>query len=161
MVEFNGRGWTLSDAEAAEIATRTFGTSKSKLVVLGEPHENTLLVLPCDKCGEPMPPMPAAIAGQVRSRGAILKHGVCPADTPVAPAGRRFEAHVTIREVFPVPDDDPPPPRLFFDFLVADLADDLDAALPRLAEQLGVKWQKAMEHARIADTPEPDPRTGS
>ena len=114
------------------------------------------LVLSCQACGEPMPPLPEDLAAIVRSgRSVAMTHDVCPRDrgTSGPPDGLRyFEARVSIVEVTPRPDlDGPPETTVLADFKAGVAGVDFAAAVRPLALAVGEKWSRVEEHAAIAD----------
>ena len=117
------------------------------------------LILNCQACGEPMPPMDEDTAKLLRGvKGVTLKHEVCPrdqeavAERAAATRPRRFEARVRIVEVLPaaVEGGDVTLDEIAGLTAWVDATSLAEAARP-LALDLGERWQEFEKHAGIAD----------
>lgn len=120
-------------------------------------------VLTCQRCGGDMPPLPDDLAAVLRSGASVqVVHDQCPGDPePAADELRYFEVRTQIVEVrqTEVRDGGELRPDVveLIDFRHGVRAPDLAAAMRPLADGLGEKWQRAEEHAAIADS-DPDPQ---
>jgi hypothetical protein len=120
------------------------------------------VVIVCQRCGDPMPPLPDDLASLARKIGGVsLTHDVCPRDTAAAAtAGRYFEVRVSIVEVTEPAEPGPFDPEAPADAKVEELvsfraghrAPTLDDAMRPLAEALGERWMKAEKQAAVADS---------
>jgi hypothetical protein len=129
-------------------------------------------VLPCQKCGLPMPAMTEDALEAYRAAvnagvPVVLAHEVCPGTEPAAPTGRYFEARVSIVEVTEVDHgglgDATPTVRAdeLMSFVVGHRDTNLVKAMRPLAEALGAKWMDGEKRAHIADAPAMAAEAGS
>lgn len=118
------------------------------------------LILNCQQCGEPLPPIDTSTEDGklVLTKGVELKHDVCPADRAALElvtkrSSRRFEARVDIFEVTLNDEGGDATTDKLAGFRVAVDAASLTTAMRPLATALGVKWMEVEEHAPMADIP--------
>ena len=113
--------------------------------------------MPCDRCGEPMPPLPTELTKMLAAGAPVeLTHDVCPRDRAPEPDAdlRYFEVRCSIVEVTEQQHPDGTERPRFDElasFVAGTRAANFDASLRPLAAALGEKWLNVEKHARIAD----------
>lgn len=118
------------------------------------PETEPVVVL-CQRCRQPMPPLPDDLARLARTIGGVqLTHEVCPGETPEPPPGRYFEVRcevveVTTSEVAGI--ELAPDVEELLSFRCGTRAPNLSDAMRPLALALGEKWAQAEKNAGIAD----------